>query len=301
MNVFSFKYRNVVLGVTATVVGYYAVLMPHTIFLKKYRYITATYQMGKEMPLSFKIQQKIQKVMDDLKLPDNVRDAIKPFSVFGFDVLHAGTLNARYGAILGIPANFTSTTEQLHDNLQIKDEPVDWTRQDAQSFLKAMALSEGAQKFAIAREILRIQMEEPYFNSLGLALIIASLLTLYSVLSYRLRLRDNVIGRRTFYVVFPLFGATLWFGVKDYRSCRLDRENDEALCRLGAEYIKGGQEFYEKLLIRNKALRTLLGKEGKSIYTVYGNEVSLLRQKHMPITQRKDFFDSHLRNLEGMK
>jgi len=44
MNIFSFKYRNVILGGTATAVGYYAVIMPHTVFLKKYRYIMARYQ-----------------------------------------------------------------------------------------------------------------------------------------------------------------------------------------------------------------------------------------------------------------
>lgn len=43
MSIFSFKYRNLILGVTATAVGYYAVLMPHTIFLSKYRFIVATY------------------------------------------------------------------------------------------------------------------------------------------------------------------------------------------------------------------------------------------------------------------
>ncbi|KYN17609.1 hypothetical protein ALC57_09978, partial [Trachymyrmex cornetzi] len=45
MNKFSFKYRNVILGMTATAFGYYAVLMPHTVFLKKYRYMVATYQL----------------------------------------------------------------------------------------------------------------------------------------------------------------------------------------------------------------------------------------------------------------
>lgn len=43
MNIFSFKYRNLILGVTATAVGYYAVLTPHTIFLSKYRYMVARY------------------------------------------------------------------------------------------------------------------------------------------------------------------------------------------------------------------------------------------------------------------
>ncbi|KAG5326028.1 TM177 protein, partial [Acromyrmex heyeri] len=302
MNRFSFKYRNVILGVTATAFGYYAVLMPHTVFLKKYKYMVATYQVGKEVQLSSKIQQIIQKVMSDLKLSDDVKAVIKPVSVFGFDLLHAGTFNAKYGAILGIPINFTNTVEQLYKNLQIKEEPVDWTRQDAKAFLKAVTFSEDAQKFAIAREILRIQAEEPYFNSLWLALTIGTLWTLYNVISYRYKLREgNAIVRRILYATFTLFGAIFWFGVKDYRSYQLDKENDEALCRLGTEYIKGGQEFYEKTLSRNRALRTLLGTDGKSTYTVYGNEENFLRLKHVPISYRKDFFDSHLRNLEGMK
>lgn len=44
MNLFSFKYRNVILGVTATAVGYYAVLTPHTVFLKKCRAMMTRYQ-----------------------------------------------------------------------------------------------------------------------------------------------------------------------------------------------------------------------------------------------------------------
>lgn len=288
------------LGVTATAVGYYAVLMPHTIFLSKYRYMVARYhQIGKEVPLGFKIQQRIQKVMDDLKLSDDIRSVIRPFSVFGFDLLHAGTLNNKYGVILGIPANFTYTPEELRANLQIKEEPIDWTRQDSQSFLNASMLSENAQRFAIAREILRIQAEEPYFNSYRLALIIAILWTLYNAITYRFRLRDkNVILCRTLYSSFTVFGALSWFGIKDYRSYDLDRKNDEALCKLGAEYIKGGQEFYEQTLRRNRAIRSLLGDEGKRIYTAYGNEQTFLRQKHVPISHRKDLFDSRLQNLD---
>ncbi|XP_018404400.1 PREDICTED: transmembrane protein 177 [Cyphomyrmex costatus] len=302
MSRFLFKYRNVILGVTATAAGYYAVLMPHTVLLEKYKYMMTIYRMEKEVPLSSEIQQIIQKVMNDLKLSDDIRDSIKPFSTLGFDLFHAGTLSTKYGAILGIPLNFTNTRDQLHQYLQIKEEPIEWTRQDAKAFLKAIIFSEDAQKFAIAREILGIQGEEPRFNSLILALTVGTLWTLYNIISYRFRLREgNAIARRTFYVTFTLFGTLFWFGVKDYRSYQLDKKNDEALCRLGNEYIKGGQEFYEKTLIRNRALRTLLGTEGKKIYTIHGNEENFLRLKHMPISYRKDFFDSHLRNLEGMK
>lgn len=243
------------------------------------------------------MQQRIQEIMKDLKLPDNVKNLIKPFSVFGFDLFHAGTLNTKYGAILGIPANFTDTTEELRENLRIKEEEVDWTRQDAKTFLSASMLSENAQKFAIALEILQIQAEEPYLNSFKLVLIITVFWTLYNTIIYKFNLRErNVIFCRSLYLSFTLFGAILWFGIKDYQSYYLDKKNDEALCNLGIEYIKGGQEFYEKMLIRNRAIRSLLGEEGKKIYTAYGNTETFLRQKHVPISHRKDFFDSCLQN-----
>jgi hypothetical protein len=43
---------------------------------------------------------------------------------------------------------------------------------------------------------------------------------------------------------------------------------DEEMCALGESYIKGGIEFYSKLLNRNIALRKLMGKkvnEGSSL------------------------------------
>lgn len=260
------------------------------------------YRMGKEIPLGFKIQQRIQEVMNDLKLSDDIRNVIQPFSVFGLDLLHAGTLNNKYGAILGIPANFTNTAEQLYKNMLIKEQPIDWTRQDAQNLLNALMLSESAQKFAIACKILQIQAEKPYFDSYFLALIIAILWTLYNAITYKFNLHgQNVILCRTLYLGFTIFGAILWFGIKDYRSYHLDKKDDETLCNLGAEYIKGGQEFFEKTLLRNRALRSLLGEEGKQIYTAYGNEHTFLRQKHVPLSVRKDFFDSRLQNLEDLK
>lgn len=250
------------------------------------------------MALDFEIHEKIQKVMDDLKLSDNIKNIIKPFGVFGLDLFHAGTLNTKYGAILGIPVNFTDSVDKLRKNLLIKEEPIDWTRPEAQSFLSATSLSENAQKFAIAREILRIQAEEPYINSITLASVIAVSWTLYNAIVHTLKLRErNMILRRTLYCTFILFGAVLWFGIKDYRSYRLDSENDKVLCNMGTEYIKGGQEFYEKMLIKNISLRSLLGTEGEKLYTVHGNEHTFLRQKHMSISHRKNFFDSHLQNL----
>lgn len=252
-------------------------------------------RVNKEVPLTPKIKRTIQRVMDDLKLPDDVRNVIKPFSVFGFDVFQAGTLGAKHGALLGIPTNFSSTTEKLYEDLRIKDEQLDWSRQDSTAFLSSLALSENAKRFAIAREILRIQAEEPRSNSLRLAVIVAVLWSLYNAITLRFQLRNrNVIFCRTLYVSFALLGGILWFGITDYYSYRLDSVHDRILCDLGVEYVRGGQEFYEKLLMRNRALRSLLQTSGERRYTANGNEKTFIRQKHVPITHRKDFFDAQL-------
>jgi len=241
--------------------------------------------------------RNIQEAMNDLKLSDDIRNAIKPFGVFGFDMYHAGTLSPTYGAILGIPCNLNNTAEQLRADLRIKEEEINWTQQDAKNLLDASMLSTNAQKFAIAREILLIQAEEPYSNSFTFALIVAAIWTLYNATVHRFKLRErSVIVCRVLFSVFALVGAILWLGIKDYQSYRLDGQVDKALCGLGIEYIKGGQEFYEKILRRNRALRSLLGKYGEKIYTAYGNEQASLRVKHVPLSQRRKYFDSYLLN-----
>lgn len=49
-----------------------------------------------------------------------------------------------------------------------------------------------------------------------------------------------------------------------------------------------GVSFYEKLLKKNIALRNLIGG---NIYTALGNENFFLRQKSLPLTIRKSFFE----------
>lgn len=49
-----------------------------------------------------------------------------------------------------------------------------------------------------------------------------------------------------------------------------------------------GIRFYDKILKKNVALRNLTGQ---NIYTAMGNENYLLRQKSLPLTARKSFFE----------
>ena len=46
-------------------------------------------------------------------------------------------------------------------------------------------------------------------------------------------------------------------------------------------------------LERNRALRRLLGDEGESSYSAFGNERHLLRQPRMPLTERLETLRAH--------
>ncbi|KAH8010236.1 hypothetical protein HPB51_026288 [Rhipicephalus microplus] len=85
--------------------------------------------------------------------------------------------------------------------------------------------------------------------------------------------------------------ATVYIGFKDAMSQYWDKKADSVAASLGRDYVEGGVEYYEKLLQRNRALRELLGDEGRKYYTSKGNIDRIIRSDHVPITHR----------LEGLK
>jgi hypothetical protein len=74
-----------------------------------------------------------------------------------------------------------------------------------------------------------------------------------------------------------------------------DGETDERLAEMGKGYIDAGVRFYDKLLKKNMACRELT--QDDSEYTALGNENFLVRQKRLPLTLRKHFFEMKLKEL----
>lgn len=62
------------------------------------------------------------------------------------------------------------------------------------------------------------------------------------------------------------------------------------------EFIDAGIRFYDRILKKNIALRGLTGDN--SIYTAKGNENYFLRQKSMPLTIRKSYFEMRMEELQ---
>lgn len=94
------------------------------------------------------------------------------------------------------------------------------------------------------------------------------------------------------YSILGLFGYGLYTLLTDYTQVHYDLETDKKLASLGTDFVTAGYHFYDKLLKKNIAIRKLTGD---STYTAMGNENFLLRQKTLPLTVRKAFFESKLK------
>ncbi|KAF7411569.1 hypothetical protein HZH66_000465 [Vespula vulgaris] len=232
--------------------------MPHTIFLDKLENTVAFYRRGVRLRINNKVKELCKEVMDDLKLPENTQSLIKPFYVFGFHPFQAGTLNKMFGGIIGIPSNFLfhDTADAAVEKLVINNKELDRMREEANDLFNSLVLSKNAQKYVIAREILKIMSNEVYLSAVGCA---------------------------------------FWVAFKDAVRCRIDATIDENISQLGLSYINGGKEYYEKELKKNIALRSLMEKDGEKCYHIDGNE-KRWGFMSLPLSERKRFFESrHLK------
>lgn len=95
-------------------------------------------------------------------------------------------------------------------------------------------------------------------------------------------------------IVYGLLGtfmAAYYCFLQDFTQVYFESKTDRELKEINPIFIEGGKEFYTKLMARNAALRALMGKEGESKFTVFGNENYLIRQRHLPLSDRKAFFE----------
>ncbi|CAH2991227.1 unnamed protein product [Chilo suppressalis] len=274
---------------------------PHSVFLDKYKNFAQYYSNGTPVDLSKEILERYQSCLDKLKLAEVHRKLISPFSVYGYDLFHAGSLNSRFGAAIGIPVNFTyKSIEDLEkDQIQVNQKEIKWASEIGQKLANALILPEKVQQFAICREILMTQNNKFMYES---AYPFACLFAVYNMSQYlnnRLNLyKAPVFTRMTLYSIIGLFGLGSYFLIKDMTEVNYETEVDKKLCELGPDFIESGVIFYDKLLQRNQALRELMGKEGERKYSKMGNENFFIRQPRIALVHRKMYFEEQLENIQ---
>lgn len=216
------------------------------------------------------------------------------FASFGFHPVGAGVPWFPAGVQIGIPANFNSTADDhsgiTNRSILINGKVVDWNS-DAGSVLKeSLIFSSDAQKFAIAREVAHLQSGGPVLSATVAPLCLGGAWVYSVVLKQVFGLFGGpVLFRGIANVVALGLGAISYFLTSDAVNQWNDLSSDQRVAKLSREYAKGGVEFYDKILFRNRTLRSLMGQKGKDMYAPSGNlfPAHILKLKQTPYTLRK--------------
>ncbi|XP_036427482.1 transmembrane protein 177 [Colossoma macropomum] len=258
-----------------------------------YRKLYQAWSKGEPAVLSDKLEDVFQQVLKDSSVGSPSK--YSAFAAYGFHPVGAGVPWLPLGAQIGIPANFNSTADDpsgiTNRTILINGKEVEWDSEVGTALKDALLLSRDAQKFAVAREVTRLDGGGPLLQAAVAPACLAGA-CIYSVALKQIfgLLAGSLILRAGVNVVAVSLGAVSYFLASDAVSQWLEYHSDKRAASLSRDYAKGGVEFYEKILSRNKILRVLMGPKGEEMYAPSGNlfPANVLSLKHAPYTSRRD-------------
>ncbi|XP_076018002.1 transmembrane protein 177 [Genypterus blacodes] len=258
-----------------------------------YRKLYQAWHKGEPATLSENLQGLFQQVLKDYGITSHNNFSV--FASFGFHPVGAGVPWLPAGAHIGIPANFNSTVDDLsgitNRTIFINGKAVDWDSETGSALKEALVFSPEAQKFAMAREVARLNSAGPV-TSAAVAPVCLGGVWVYSVLLKQVfGLHAGPLLLRWGANVAALgLGAVSYLFTSDAVGQWIDYRSDRHAARMSQDYAKGGVEFYEKILSRNQTLRSLMGQKGAEMYAPSGNlfPANLLQMKHTAYTARRD-------------
>uniref|UniRef100_A0A1A8I7T7 Transmembrane protein 177 n=1 Tax=Nothobranchius kuhntae TaxID=321403 RepID=A0A1A8I7T7_NOTKU len=286
------KYRTPL--VIASCGGVFAANMFYHVFPDlSYRQLYQAWCKGEPVMLSEKLECLFQQVLKDYNVSSTKN--FLAFASFGFHPVGAGVPWLPAGVQIGIPANFNSTLDDpsgiTNRNVFINDKMVDWSSEAGCALKEALLFSVEAQKFAIAREVARLQSGGPVMSAAVAPFCLGGVWVYSVVLKQVFGLHGGpMLLRGAVNIVALGIGAVSYFLTSDALSQWLDYSSDRRAAGVSQEYAKGGVEFYDKILSRNKTLRSLMGKKGEEMYSPSGNlfPANILQLKHTPYTSRRE-------------
>ncbi|GAB6020355.1 hypothetical protein CHUAL_003065 [Chamberlinius hualienensis] len=276
-------------------------VFPQAAFINYYIDFMHMYRDTEKVPVKEDLVTMIKQVISECDLTQHQRNSIGYFTPIGFDIFHIGSTELSRGAYLAIPYNFRYNTlqEVEKSTLLVDGTNFNFNSDAGKSLLNSLVLSENAKKFAIAREVYASTASQQYV--LG-GVSFCSVLTTYAI-SRLTNLKLNLHAahrsvRLVVYAMAAMMGGTTYLLLKDTCTLFYDGSADKQACAISETYCKGGIEFYEKILERNKGLREALGDRGKKTYTNYGNEQVMFRTPRLPITDRLENVKKLLKKYE---
>ncbi|XP_067843203.1 transmembrane protein 177 [Heptranchias perlo] len=298
--VFASKHRTKLLAVSCGglfVANAFCHVFPQRTYGKLYQ----AWSRGVPAQLSDKLQDTFQEVLKDADV-ESTRN-YTAFAAFSFQPVSAGVPWLPSGAFVGIPVNFNSTDDEgqgiTNRIVMINGRDVKWDSEAGKALKEALTFSSDAQKFAIAREVMYLQSNSPIIHSLVASACLAGTYITGVVSKQALGLYSGpVLLRGLCNLAVAAIGLVGYFLVSDAVSHWLDYKSDRRTAKISKDYAKGGIEFYDKVLARNRTFRSLMGKKGVEMYATNGNlfPKHWFRLKHAPYTSRKEIIESTLKD-----
>lgn len=281
-------------GVTTFCVNY----LPNTILIERYKTLLQAYKHGEEREVPEKLNRKFEYAMDLCKCTDYEKHFLQPFMTFGFDMIEIGSTKSRFGGHIGIPMNYLY--EKISDierpDIRVRSKEVEWSSEHGKILQDSLVLTDTEQVFGITRSILMVKTHKLLIESFYPPICFMFIYGVGYYINEKMRLHGRPLAiRLCLYAILSVFGFGLYSFMKDFTQVHYETYVDKILADIAPEFIDTGIAFYDKLLKKNVALRNL---SGENIYTASGNENYMLRQKSLPLTIRKAFFEMKKKELE---
>ncbi|XP_056391663.1 transmembrane protein 177, partial [Hyla sarda] len=274
------------LGLFAVNVSY------HVLPAQTFRRLYQGWSGGEPAALSDRLQTLFRQVLEETRTSPS---GFTSFAAYGFQPVSAGVPWLPSGCLIGIPANYNSSDRDgsgITDRvLVIGGQEVDWASEPGVSLRDSLTLSEIAQKFSLAREAIHAQTCGPLLQASVAPLCVTAVCVSGVGIKQLLGLYSGpMLLRGVFNVLAVLLGLTGYYLSYDAISHWLDYRCDRKAAAISTAYARGGVEFYEKILARNRLLRGLMGEQGETMYAPSGNlfPKHKFRLKHAPYTARRD-------------
>ncbi|NXU49249.1 TM177 protein, partial [Turnix velox] len=297
------KHKNTLLAVSC--VGLFGADLSYHVFPEQtFKLLHECWSEGQPAELSQKLCDVFQEVLQDIGVKS--QDSYRAFASSGFHPVSAGIPWLPAGSLVGIPPNFESTAADqkviVNHVVVIDGKAVDWESSGGVALKEALMFSPEAQKFAIARELVYLQSGSPIKSAVVAPACLAGTFLCGRGIKLLLGLSPGPFILRSICNLITAAGGLMCYYVSyDAMTQHLDCKADRKAATLSKDYARGGVEFYDKILSRNRILRGLMGKQGKKVFYPSGNLFPRhwFRIKNTPYTYRRDLIVNILRELQA--
>ncbi|XP_021255782.1 transmembrane protein 177 [Numida meleagris] len=297
------KKHKITLLATSCVGLFGANLSYHVFPEQTFKLLHECWSDGQPAELSQRLCAVFQDVLQDTAVKST---NYRAFPASGFHPVSAGIPWLPAGSLVGIPPNFDSTIEDkrgiVNHVVVISGKEVDWESNEGVALKEALTFSLEAQKFALAREVVYLQNGSPLASAAVAPVCLAGTCLCGTGIKIALGLYSGPrILRSICNLITAAAGLLFYYISYDAMTYHLDCKADRNAATVSKDYAKGGVEFYDKILSRNRILRVLMGKEGIKMYAPSGNLFPRywFRIKYTPYTYRRDLIVNILKELQA--